>query len=67
MRHFVPPGFGLLLAEWENGEYPSVEEIKVGWKRQRQLVISLPDEVWRPRAEQWVQGLYVLNNLSSSH
>ncbi|KAF9441370.1 hypothetical protein P691DRAFT_684097, partial [Macrolepiota fuliginosa MF-IS2] len=47
-HHCIPPGFGMLPDEWEDGEYHSVEGIKVGWKQQSWLVISLSDEIWRP-------------------
>jgi hypothetical protein len=64
-RDFIPPGYGLMSNEWEDGEYPAVETIKVGWKKQNKLLVLLPDEVWRPRAEQWARSLYILNSILS--
>lgn len=64
-RNFVPPGYGLTPDEWEGGEYPTIETIKVGWKRQNNLYVPLSDEIWRPRAEQWARGLYIINSILS--
>ena len=52
----IPRGYGIQEDEWEDGEYTSVETLKTGRKR-KELTVSLPDSVWRPRAENWVRGL----------
>jgi hypothetical protein len=53
----VPSNFFLREHEWEQMSYPTVETIKVGRK---DVDISLPFEVWYPRAVQWAQGLCLM-------
>ncbi|KAJ6455394.1 hypothetical protein C8R45DRAFT_1188039, partial [Mycena sanguinolenta] len=61
---FIPPGYGLLPEEWEDGVYPSYEILKSGRRGSKQLRVALPDAIWRPRAERWGRGLAILNELS---
>ncbi|KAF5340537.1 hypothetical protein D9758_015819 [Tetrapyrgos nigripes] len=58
----VPRGYGIRPEEWGDEGYPSVETIHTGRRGSKELSISLPDEIWRPRAELWAQGLYLLGN-----
>ncbi|KAF9023504.1 hypothetical protein BDZ89DRAFT_890185, partial [Hymenopellis radicata] len=53
----IPHGYGMLPHEWEQGEYPSYELLPVGRRVGNELRINLPDEIWRPRAQLWVQAL----------
>ncbi|KAL0568312.1 hypothetical protein V5O48_013680 [Marasmius crinis-equi] len=57
----IPEGCGILPEEWENGEYPSYELLRSGKKGTRELRVDMPDHIWRPRAERWVQALHTLN------
>ncbi|KAJ7599816.1 hypothetical protein C8J56DRAFT_879593 [Mycena floridula] len=59
----VPAGFGILPDEWEDGEYPSFEILRSGRRGTKELRISLPDTIWRPRAVQWVQALDIMTQL----
>ncbi|KAJ7732948.1 hypothetical protein DFH07DRAFT_755085, partial [Mycena maculata] len=62
--NIIPPGYGLLPDEWENGVYPTHEILKSGGRGRRELRVKLPDAIWRPRAEMWGRGLAILNQLS---
>jgi hypothetical protein len=62
----VPDGYGILPEEWDEDDYPNFEIIRTGRRGTKQLRISLPDEIWRPRAEQWVQGLYAMTRILES-
>ncbi|KAL4261185.1 hypothetical protein AB1N83_010317 [Pleurotus pulmonarius] len=55
----VPFGYGIHAEEWGNAGYPSFEIIKSG-RGKKDLWVALPDEVWRARAELWVQSLHLL-------
>ncbi|KAG6835622.1 hypothetical protein H0H93_016422 [Arthromyces matolae] len=61
--HKIPAGYGILPSEWENGNYPTHEIICTGRKASREHHIALPDSIWRPRAELWVQALHILNQV----
>ncbi|KAJ7793220.1 hypothetical protein B0H14DRAFT_2393724, partial [Mycena olivaceomarginata] len=60
----IPPGYGLLPDEWEDGIYPSYEILKSGRRGGKALRVALPDSIWRPRAEMWGRALAALNELS---
>lgn len=60
----LPPGYGMLPEEWENGSYPAFEILKSGRKRSKELQVALPDLIWRPRAQLWVRALAVLDELT---
>jgi len=62
-QEIIPPGYGLLLEEWEDGVYPSVEVIWSGRRGTKELTISLPDFLWRPKAELWGQALSLLTHM----
>ncbi|KAL0056669.1 hypothetical protein AAF712_016725 [Marasmius tenuissimus] len=57
---FLPEGYGVLPGEWEDGEYPSYELLRSGKKGTREIRVDLPNHIWRPRAEKWVQALDIL-------
>ncbi|KAJ7452138.1 hypothetical protein B0H11DRAFT_2156948 [Mycena galericulata] len=59
-----PAGYGIRPEEWENGTYPAFEILKSGRKGSKRLRIALPDSIWRPRAQLWVQALAVLDELT---
>jgi hypothetical protein len=61
----IPDGYGILPEEWGDEGYPTYEVIPAGRNRRRELRVSLPDQIWRPRAVVWVQGLYAMTNISS--
>ncbi|KAI0054582.1 hypothetical protein BV25DRAFT_1816871, partial [Artomyces pyxidatus] len=62
----LPASMMLTQAEWdeEDGEdgYPASEEIQVG-RAHRLYEISLPHEVWFPRAVRWCQAITLLNEI----
>lgn len=59
----VPPGYGLLPQEWDDGIYPTFEILKSGRRGGKQLRVALPDSIWRPRAEMWGRALATLNQI----
>ncbi|KAL0060477.1 hypothetical protein AAF712_012760, partial [Marasmius tenuissimus] len=60
-QRLIPGGYGVRSEEWEDGEYPSYEVLRSGKKGTQELRVDLPDHIWRPRAEKWVQALDILN------
>ena len=56
----LPQGFGVDPEEWGPDGYPTTEEITVGL-RKKSYPISLPDGVWRPRAERWARASYMMD------
>ncbi|KAF8215041.1 hypothetical protein K438DRAFT_1561612, partial [Mycena galopus ATCC 62051] len=62
--NIVPPGYGLLPEEWDKDGYPSFKILKLGHRGSKQLTISLPDEIWWPRAEMWGRTLAVFDQIS---
>jgi hypothetical protein len=59
----IPSGYGLLPEEWDDEAYPNYEMLKSGRCR-KDLRVSLPDFIWRQRAEVWAQALHIYNYLS---
>ena len=59
----VPDGYGILPEEWEEDGYPTYEILKVGRRGKKELRVALPHEVWRPRAELWIQALVVMTGI----
>lgn len=57
---YVPANFGVLPAEWADGDYPVTEYLQVGRKRGHHIPISLSTEVWLPRAQLWARALALL-------
>ncbi|THV01472.1 hypothetical protein K435DRAFT_655180, partial [Dendrothele bispora CBS 962.96] len=62
-QKIFPSGYNILMAEWENEAYPSYWYIKCTRKGTRQLKVDLPDEIWHPRGEMWVQALDIYNHI----
>ncbi|KAI1783287.1 hypothetical protein LXA43DRAFT_903869 [Ganoderma leucocontextum] len=58
----LPSGYGLLPEEMEDG-YEVMETIRSGRRGRKELVIDLPEVIWRPRAELWGKALHLLNTL----
>lgn len=58
----VPLGYGVLPEEWDEEGYPSFEILRSGRRGGKELRVALPDFIWRPRAELWVQALAVMNH-----
>lgn len=61
-QNAIPSGYGMLPEEWDD-DYPPYEPIYSGRRGGRTLDISLPDHIWRPRAEVWVQALHSMNEV----
>lgn len=60
---FIPIRYGAHPNEWDAAGYPSFGLIRTGLSGRKELRIALPDLIWRPRSVQWVQGLYLMNQL----
>ena len=58
----IPAGYGMLPYEWQSNHYPTSETISSGRSATQQLRISLPHNIWKARAEKWVQALDTLNH-----
>jgi hypothetical protein len=56
----IPTGYGLFSDEWEDGEYPVVETIKVGRRAGKTVDISLAEPIWQHCTVLWVQSLDLL-------
>jgi hypothetical protein len=59
-ERIIPPGYGILPCEWEDGVYPSIEVLRTG-RRGKYIQVSLDDSIWRDRAVLWCQALAVLS------
>ncbi|THU78546.1 hypothetical protein K435DRAFT_699855, partial [Dendrothele bispora CBS 962.96] len=64
-EEIIPEGFKILPQEWEDSTYPSYYHIRSGRKTNQALLVELPDLIWRPRSELWVQALSVYNHLKA--
>ncbi|KAF8901080.1 hypothetical protein CPB84DRAFT_1680006, partial [Gymnopilus junonius] len=53
-------GFGLLQNEWEDGEYPSTEVLKISVQARKEVEVELRNPLWYQRAVLWGQALCVL-------
>lgn len=49
----IPAGYGLLPDEWDDHSYPTLEVLGSGRRGRREITVSLPEIIWRPRAELW--------------
>ncbi|KAI0060244.1 hypothetical protein BV25DRAFT_1807634, partial [Artomyces pyxidatus] len=56
----VPSGMMLRDSEWDDGEYPTFEDITVGIRTRKTMSVALPREVWYPRALAWCQALHLM-------
>ncbi|KAI0734720.1 hypothetical protein BC629DRAFT_1585879 [Irpex lacteus] len=61
-EEYIPDGYGITPQEWETGEYPDREVLRIG-ARGVSLTVDLPMDIWYPRALMWVQGLDVLTRM----
>ncbi|KAE9387199.1 hypothetical protein BT96DRAFT_838006, partial [Gymnopus androsaceus JB14] len=60
----IPLGYGAHPTEWDDDTgYPSFGIIQTGLSGRKELRIALPDSIWRPRSIQWVQALYLMDQL----
>ncbi|GBE83190.1 hypothetical protein SCP_0502370 [Sparassis crispa] len=57
----IPAGYGARAEEWEGGQYLE-ESIKFS-KKKKELIVTLPSEIWLPRAILWVQALDIMMRL----
>jgi hypothetical protein len=62
---YIPPGFGMLPAEWENGSYPAIQMLPSGRRGSKQLEIGLPNIVWHPRSTMWVRALDIMTKVKN--
>ncbi|KAL0058066.1 hypothetical protein AAF712_015270 [Marasmius tenuissimus] len=58
----LPRGWGIYDNEYEDDEgYPLSENIPLsGKKRSKQLTVTLPKHIWRPRANMWVKAVILM-------
>jgi len=63
---YIPSGYGMLQDEWEGGIYPTFQVISSGRRGSKQLMIGLPDNIWQPQSELWVQALDILIKLEQN-
>lgn len=61
-EHYTPAGYALMADEWDGGDYPEAEEIRVGIHT-KPMSIPLPLEVWFPRALRWGRALDLLSRI----
>ncbi|PCH39125.1 hypothetical protein WOLCODRAFT_168135 [Wolfiporia cocos MD-104 SS10] len=54
----IPAGFGALPIEHA---YEVEEVIRLGRRGRKELVVGLPEHIWRPRIELWAQAVHLLN------
>lgn len=66
-QELVPVGYGILEGEWEDGTYTSVETIRSGRRGTKEIVVSLPDFLWRPKAVIWCQALDLLTRMEHAY
>jgi hypothetical protein len=57
-----PHDMGVLPEEWSDDSYPTREVLSTG-RRCKELVVTLPMDVWFPRAQRWAHALFVLNHI----
>jgi hypothetical protein len=50
-------------SDWSIDTYETHEDISVGFRKVKTLLVHLPPEIWMPRALAWAQGLSVLHYL----
>ncbi|KAF9032587.1 hypothetical protein BJ165DRAFT_1314926, partial [Panaeolus papilionaceus] len=55
----LPHGYGVRTEEWEDDDYPQVEELPIG-HAQRCKVVHLPNHVWMARSVLWTQALCLI-------
>ncbi|KAH7919743.1 hypothetical protein BV22DRAFT_1022427, partial [Leucogyrophana mollusca] len=66
-RDMIPMGYGILQDEWDDDSYPSMEVIRSGRRRGKELRVGLPITKWLPKAVRWCQALDILNRLQFMH
>ncbi|KAJ6491342.1 hypothetical protein C8R47DRAFT_1176898 [Mycena vitilis] len=59
----IPCNFGVAEVEWESQFYPQSETVKVGRK---EVEITLPFDIWWPRAVTWAQGLEIMVRIQAA-
>jgi hypothetical protein len=63
--NLLPEGYGLLPEEWDD-DYPAYEIIRSGRRGSKELRVSLPHFVWKPRADLWGRALFIMNSILDS-
>ncbi|KAI6154254.1 hypothetical protein BKA82DRAFT_4448126, partial [Pisolithus tinctorius] len=56
----IPIGYGIREEEWDGEGYPELETIPSGHHGQKEIIVELPEFIWRPRALRWCQAMEVL-------
>ena len=60
----LPHGYGVSLQEVQTEGYPTQEIIRSGRRGRKELQITLPIEIWLPRATRWCQALEAMTTVS---
>lgn len=63
--NLLPTGYGVRAEEWEDENYPELETINCG-RRGKEIEVTLPRDIWLPRAVQWVQALDLMERLKAT-
>ncbi|KZP04047.1 hypothetical protein FIBSPDRAFT_752144 [Athelia psychrophila] len=62
----VPEDVGLHPHEWDDGQYPLFEVLRVGSRGTKEVQISLEEVVWQQRAKLWGQAMTALEVVLTS-
>lgn len=58
----IPDHSDDLGAEFDLTSYPTHEQITIGVRRSKLIILHLPPKIWMPRAQSWVQALHALEH-----
>ena len=59
----VPEGFGVTSDELGEGGYDTQEVLYVGKRGGKELIVALPEHIWRARTEDWAKALHLMSYL----
>jgi hypothetical protein len=63
----LPRGWGLRKSDANYHPMPADVEIAVGRRRNNKHLVTLPHNIWWPRAVLWAQALYALQGVADRH
>ena len=58
----LPDGYGVTLAELDGDGFNEHEDINIGLQK-KGVLVELPSQIWKPRTELWVKGLFAMTSL----
>ncbi|KAK6966454.1 hypothetical protein R3P38DRAFT_3337925 [Favolaschia claudopus] len=59
-RGITPAGYRVLQDQWDDGTYPIIDGCRSSAEGGKELIVTLPRDIWLPRAVLFVQGLDVM-------